>query len=63
VKRAIDFFYATYPDEMINQILLSGGSSRLPGLDALLHRTQHPYCSVHPLARIDLDEKIFDRNT
>ena len=33
VKRAIDFFYATYPEETIGQILISGGSSRLPGLD------------------------------
>ena len=62
VKRAIDFFYATYPDEMINQILLSGGSSRLPGLDALLHKdTNIPTALFNPLARIDLDEKIFDR--
>jgi type IV pilus assembly protein PilM len=62
VKRAIDFFYATYPDEMINQILLSGGSSRLPGLDALLHKdTNIPTALFNPLARIDWDEKIFDR--
>jgi type IV pilus assembly protein PilM len=62
VKRAIDFFYATYPDEMINQVLLSGGSSRLPGLDALLHKdTNIPTALFNPLARIDLDEKIFDR--
>ena len=62
VKRAIDFFYATYPDEMINQILLSGGSSRLPGLDALLHKdTNIPTALFNPLARIELDEKIFDR--
>jgi type IV pilus assembly protein PilM len=62
VKRAIDFFYATYPDEMINQILLSGGSSRLPGLDALLHKdTNIPTALFNPLARIDLDDKIFDR--
>jgi type IV pilus assembly protein PilM len=62
VKRAIDFFYATYPDEMINQILLSGGSSRLPGLDGLLHKdTNIPTALFNPLARIDLDEKIFDR--
>lgn len=62
VKRAIDFFYATYPDEMINQILLSGGSSRLPGLDALLHKdTNIPTALFNPLARIELDGKIFDR--
>jgi type IV pilus assembly protein PilM len=62
VKRAIDFFYATYPDEMISQVLLSGGSSRLPGLDALLHKdTNIPTALFNPLARIDLDEKIFDR--
>jgi type IV pilus assembly protein PilM len=62
VKRAIDFFYATYPDEVISQILLSGGSSRLPGLDALLSKdTNIPVAHFNPLANIEADEKVFDR--
>ena len=62
VKRAIDFFYATYPDETINQILLSGGSSRLPGLDSLFSKdTNIPVAYFNPLANIEADDKTFDR--
>lgn len=62
VKRAIDFFYATYPDETIGQILLSGGSSRLPGLDALFNKdTNIPVAYFNPLANIEADTKVFDQ--
>lgn len=62
VKRAIDFFYATYPEETIGQILLSGGSSRLPGLDALFNKdTNIPVAYFNPLANIETDTKIFDQ--
>ena len=62
VKRAIDFFYATYPEETIGQILLSGGSSRLPGLDALFNKdTNIPVAYFNPLAKIDFDTKVFDQ--
>ena len=62
VKRAIDFFYATYPEETIGQILLSGGSSRLPGLDALFNKdTNIPVAHLNPLAKIDFDTKVFDQ--
>jgi type IV pilus assembly protein PilM len=63
VKRAIDFFYATYPDETIGQILLSGGSSRLPGLDALFNKdTNIPVVHFNPLANIEADPKLFDQS-
>ncbi len=62
VKRAIDFFYATYPEETIGQILMSGGSSRLPGLDSLFNKdTNIPVAYFNPLAKIDADSKDFDR--
>jgi type IV pilus assembly protein PilM len=62
VKRAIDFFYATYPDETINQILLSGGSCRLPGLDVLFNKdTNVPVAYFNPLANIEADSKKFDQ--
>ena len=63
VKRAIDFFYATYPDETIGQILLSGGSSRLPGLDALFNKdTNIPVAHFNPLANVEADPKLFDQS-
>ena len=62
VKRAIDFFYATYPEETIGQILLSGGSSRLPGLDALFNKdTNIPVAYFNPLSKIEADTKVFDQ--
>ncbi len=62
VKRAIDFFYATYPEETIGQVLLSGGSSRLPGLDALFSKdTNIPVAYFNPLAKIEADSKVFDQ--
>ncbi|MFP3869303.1 MAG: type IV pilus biogenesis protein PilM, partial [Syntrophobacteria bacterium] len=62
VKRAIDFFYATYPDETIGQILLSGGSSRLPGLDSLFNKdTNMPVSYFNPFANIEFDPNTFDR--
>ncbi|UCG12292.1 MAG: type IV pilus assembly protein PilM [Deltaproteobacteria bacterium] len=62
VKRAIDFFYATYPEETISQILLSGGSSRLPGLDSLFRKdTNIPVAHFNPLANIEADPKVFDQ--
>jgi len=62
VKRAIDFFYATYPEETIGQILLSGGSSRLPGLDGLLNKdTNIPVAYFNPLAKIGAETKVFDQ--
>ncbi len=62
VKRAIDFFYATYPEETIGQILLSGGSSRLPGLNGLFNKdTNIPVDYLNPLAKIAAEPKVFDQ--
>ena len=62
VKRAIDFFYATYPEETIGQILLSGGSSRLPGLDSLFNKDSNiPVAYFNPLSRIGFETKAFDQ--
>jgi type IV pilus assembly protein PilM len=36
VRRAIDFYYSTAPDEEIRRILLSGGAARTPGFPDLL---------------------------
>jgi type IV pilus assembly protein PilM len=61
VKRAIDFFYATYQEEVIHKMLISGGSARLPGLDKLLSKdTGLPVEILDPLKKIDIDSKTFD---
>lgn len=61
VKRAIDFFYATYQEEVIHKMLISGGSARLPGLDKLLSKdTGLPVEILDPLKKVEIDSKTFD---
>ena len=31
IRRAIDFFYSTYPDDSFNQVILSGGGANIEG--------------------------------
>jgi type IV pilus assembly protein PilM len=35
VKRALDFYYSNYPDEVISKLVLSGGGSKIKGLAKL----------------------------
>jgi type IV pilus assembly protein PilM len=61
VKRALDFLSSTYPDESIERILISGGSSRLPGLKKYLeHETGIPVFELNPFAKLLINEKTFD---
>lgn len=60
-KRAIDFYYRNYPDNTIERILLSGGSSRLAGLaDAFQEYVGIPVEIFNPLSRIDCNPAVFD---
>ena len=36
IKKAIDFYISNYPDDEINRLVLSGGGSKIKGLDELL---------------------------
>jgi type IV pilus assembly protein PilM len=61
IKRALDFFNATYRDTKIDRILLSGGSSRLQGFDRLLNKETGLIVEIfNPLKRVDYDAKSFD---
>jgi type IV pilus assembly protein PilM len=61
VKRALDFFHATYRETNINKILLSGGSCRLPGFDELVSRDTRLTVEVfNPLKMVDYDTKNLD---
>jgi len=60
-RRAVDFYYHNYPEEKVGSIYLSGGSSRIPGLDKVLQ--EHLDVSVeifNPMSRIQYDVKQFD---
>lgn len=63
IKRVIDFFYATYPEDKIVKLVISGGSSRLPGFDLLLSKdTDIPLETFNPLANMDIDPQVFDKD-
>ena len=36
IRRALDFFYSTYPDDQIKKIILSGGGGNIQELRQLL---------------------------
>jgi type IV pilus assembly protein PilM len=61
VKRALDFFHATYRETNINKIMLSGGSCRLPGFDDLVSKDTRLTVEIfNPLKMIDYDSRSLD---
>jgi type IV pilus assembly protein PilM len=60
-NRAIGFLQASYPDEELQGIYLSGGSSRFEGLDRYLaQETGVPVEIFNPLKNIGTDQRKFD---
>ncbi len=61
IKRALDFLSSTYPDESIEKLYLSGGSSRIPGFRKYLElETELPVEELNPFANLQINEKVFD---
>jgi len=61
IRRAIDFYYANYPDHSLAKIVLSGGSAKISGLSDILRlETDIPVEVFDPFARIDVDPDRFD---
>ncbi len=61
IKRALDFLSTTYPDETIEKIFVSGGSSRIPGFKKYLSlETEIPVEELNPFANLQINEKVFD---
>lgn len=61
VKRAVNFYYNNYTDSKIGKILLSGGSSRIPGLDRLFEKDMGiPTEIFNPLTRLEYDPNRVD---
>lgn len=58
VKRAIDFFYSSNPEESIARIVLSGGGARISGLaDLFREETGIPVEVFNPFHRAVIDQK------
>ncbi|MBN1106757.1 MAG: type IV pilus assembly protein PilM [Deltaproteobacteria bacterium] len=61
IKRALDFLVTTYPDETIEKVFVSGGSSRIPGFQKVLEvETGIPVEELNPFANLQINEKLFD---
>ncbi len=61
IRRVIDFYYSTYPNETIQQILLSGGASHTPGfLEHLATVTSIDVETFDPFRSLDINENHHD---
>ncbi len=61
IRRALDFFYSTYPDDHIKKIVLSGGGGNIHELRQLLAvETSAEVSTINPFQRFYLDNDKFD---
>ena len=61
IQRSFDFFRATTADQEIHQILISGGSARVRGLDGFLgQRLKTEVLVNNPLQNLKINPKKFD---
>ena len=61
IRRALDFFYSTYPDEQIRKIVLSGGGGGIKEFRQLLAvETSAEVQTINPFENILTDESRFD---
>jgi len=61
IRRALDFFYSTYPEDQINRIVLSGGGANIGEFRQLLATEASAEVeSFNPFQKFHLDVKNFD---
>jgi type IV pilus assembly protein PilM len=61
IRRALDFFYSTYPEEQIKKILLSGGGGGIKEFRQLLAvETSAEVQTINPFENIQYDENRFE---
>ncbi len=61
IRRALDFFYSTYPEEQIKRIILSGGGANISEFRQLLATEASAEVeSINPFQNFHLDGKNFD---
>jgi type IV pilus assembly protein PilM len=61
IRRALDFFYSTYPDDQIQKIILSGGGGNLSEFRELLAvETSADVETINPFAGLYVDPDKFD---
>jgi type IV pilus assembly protein PilM len=61
IRRALDFFYSTYPDDQIRKIVLSGGGGNIQELRQLLAvETSAEVTTINPFQHFFVDNNKFD---
>jgi len=61
IKRALDFFYSTYPEEQIGRIVLSGGGANIKKfLELLAAETSAEVEVINPFQNFIVDRNRFD---
>ncbi|MBM9536598.1 type IV pilus assembly protein PilM [Desulfobulbus alkaliphilus] len=62
IKKAIDLYLANNPDKPLISLVLSGGGSKVTGLQEYIHKeTGLPVIAFNPFQNMICDEKKFDR--
>jgi type IV pilus assembly protein PilM len=58
IRRALDFFYSTYPDDQIRKIVLSGGGANIKGFRTLLaSQTSTEVSMIDPFEKFEISDK------
>jgi type IV pilus assembly protein PilM len=61
IRRALDFFYSTYPEDQIKRIIISGGGANIGEFRQLLaNEASAEVESINPFKNFHLEEKNFD---
>lgn len=62
IKKALDFYFSSYPDESISKLILSGGGAKIKGLDHFFsEETGIPTEIFNPFKQIDINSKNIDK--
>jgi type IV pilus assembly protein PilM len=63
ITRALQFFFTSTPYTRIDQIMLAGGSSVIPGLaDALMERAQVPTSVISPFKGMEISGSVREKH-
>src|SRR5210317_704456 len=61
IRRALDFFYSTYPEDQIKRIILSGGGANISEFRQILATEASAEVeSINPFINFEIDNKNFD---
>ncbi|MBW1822877.1 MAG: pilus assembly protein PilM, partial [Deltaproteobacteria bacterium] len=59
IRRALDFFYSTYPDDQIKRIVLSGGGGNIAEFRELLAaETSAAVETINPFGKFSVDDSL-----